>query len=216
MKITCISDTHNKHGQIPLRYLAGGDMIIHSGDMTGTGTRQGVIAFLNWFSALPYTYKILIAGNHDWYFERAPIDDIEDLLSKYPDVSYLNDSGIEVEGFKIWGSPVQPWFCNWAFNRKGEVIQPHWDMIPLDTNILITHGPIYGYLDLTLEGDVTGCPRLLNKVKELNDLRLHVCGHIHEAYGRYIYSDKTEFVNASVVDRLEIIKNTPIEIIIVK
>jgi predicted phosphodiesterase len=216
MKITCISDTHNQHNNIPSKYLAGGDCIIHSGDMTGRGSRVEVETFLAWYNELPYTHKILIAGNHDFFFEEAPEYEIEAVLAKYPNITYLNDSGVEIEGLKIWGSPVQPWFYSWAFNRKGTDICQHWDMIPLDTDILITHGPAKGYLDLTLHGDVTGCPYLLEKISELTNLKLFVHGHIHEAYGRVDFPDGGVFLNASVLNARYIMSNLPHEIEITK
>jgi hypothetical protein len=67
------------------------------------------------------------------------------LLAEYPTVIYLNDSGVEIDGLKFWGSPVQPYFHNWAFNRIGDDICKHWELIPLDTDILITHGPVKGF-----------------------------------------------------------------------
>jgi len=216
MKITCISDTHNQHNNIPSKYLTGGDCIIHSGDVSGRGSRVEVEAFLAWYNELPYTHKILIAGNHDFFFEEAPEYEIEAVLAKYPNITYLNDSGVEIEGLKIWGSPVQPWFYSWAFNRKGTDICPHWDMIPLDTDILITHGPAKGYLDLTLHGDVTGCPYLLEKISELTNLKLFVHGHIHEAYGRVDFPDGGVFLNASVLNARYVMSNLPHEIEITK
>lgn len=216
MKITCISDTHNQHNNIPSKYLTGGDCIIHSGDMTGRGTRTEVEEFLVWYNELPYTHKILIAGNHDFFFEQAPEYEIEAVLGKYPNIIYLNDNGVEIDGLKIWGSPVQPWFYNWAFNKKGTDICKHWDMIPLDTDILITHGPAKGYLDLTLHGDVTGCPYLLEKISEITNLKLFVHGHIHEAYGRVDFPDGGVFLNASVLNARYVMSNLPHEIEIVK
>jgi predicted phosphodiesterase len=216
MNITCISDTHNQHNNIPTKYLSGGDCIIHSGDVSGRGSRVEVEAFLAWYNELPYTHKILIAGNHDFFFEEAPEYEIEAVLAKYPNITYLNDSGVEIEGLKIWGSPVQPWFYSWAFNRKGTDICPHWDMIPLDTDILITHGPAKGYLDLTLHGDVTGCPYLLEKISELTNLKLFVHGHIHEAYGRVDFPDGGVFLNASVLNAKYVMSNLPHEIEITK
>ncbi len=216
MKITCISDTHNQHNNIPSKYLAGGDCIIHAGDVSGRGKRQEIEPFLEWYSELPYTHKILIAGNHDFFFEEAPEYEIEAVLEKYPNITYLNDSGIEIEGLKIWGSPVQPWFHSWAFNRKGTEICKHWDLIPLDTDILITHGPAKGYLDLTLHGDVTGCPYLLEKISEMTNLKLFVHGHIHEAYGRVDFPDGGVFLNASVLNARYVMSNLPHEIEITK
>lgn len=216
MNITCISDTHNQHNNIPSKYLTGGDCIIHAGDMSGRGTHAEIEEFLAWYNELPYTHKILIAGNHDFFFEEAPEYEIEAVLAKYPNIIYLNDSGIEIEGLKIWGSPVQPWFHNWAFNKKGTEICKHWDLIPLDTDILITHGPAKGYLDLTLHGDVTGCPYLLEKISEMTNLKLFVHGHIHEAYGRVDFPDGGVFLNASVLNARYVMSNLPHEIEITK
>jgi predicted phosphodiesterase len=216
MKITCISDTHNQHNNIPSKYLTGGDCIIHSGDVSGRGTHAEIEEFLAWYNELPYTHKILIAGNHDFFFERASESIIKATLDKYPNITYLNDSGVEIEGLKIWGSPVQPWFYDWAFNRRGTDICEHWDKIPLDTDILITHGPAKGYLDLTLHGDVTGCPYLLEKISELTNLKLFVHGHIHEAYGRVDFPDGGVFLNASVLNARYVMSNLPHEIEITK
>lgn len=212
MNITFISDTHNQHNNIPKEYLQGGDIIIHSGDMTSRGHEIEVKPFLDWFSELPYTHKILIAGNHDFFFERPDKKMITKLLSKYPNITYLNDSGVEIEGIKIWGSPVQPYFGGWAFNRVEEEIKEHWDLIPLDTNILITHGPIYGYLDMTLEGRLTGCRYLREMLPMLTQLKIHVCGHIHEAYGKYEFDGGQLFLNASVLNRSYSMQNKPIYI----
>ena len=214
MKILCISDTHGKHNQIPSRFIDNSDgsidMCIHSGDVSSRGYDYEIIQFINWYSNLPFKYKIFIAGNHDFYFEETKEEEIKKLLSNFPEIIYLNDSGVEIEGLKIWGSPVQPWFYDWAFNRTSETIGAHWDKIPLDTNILITHGPIRGYLDLTTRGESTGCPILMDKMGDLKDLKLHVCGHIHEAYGRFDVDGGPTLVNASVLDLQYRMNNNPI------
>lgn len=215
MKILCISDTHNKHNQIPLEYLDNKDgsidIIIHAGDMTSHGYKNEVIPFLNWYNDLNFKHKILIAGNHDFYFEKKESEkEIKDLFKNRPNIIYLNDSSVTIDGFNIWGSPVQPWFYDWAFNRKGEDINKHWDLIPNNTDILITHGPVKDYLDMTINGDITGCPYLLDRVNEINNIKLHVCGHIHEAYGKVHRSDGKIFVNASVLDENYIMRNKPI------
>jgi predicted phosphodiesterase len=212
MKVTLISDTHNQHKSIPSKYLQGGDCIIHAGDVSGRGTYNEIEDFMVWFNELPYTYKIMIAGNHDFFFERASKIIVDEILNKYPNIIYLNDSGIELEGIKFWGSPIQPWFYDWAFNRRGTDICQHWDMIPLDTDILICHGPAKGYLDLTTDGTSTGCPYLLDKISEMTNLKLFVHGHIHEAYGQIDFPDGGIFVNASLLDRRYNMVNLPIEI----
>jgi predicted phosphodiesterase len=213
MKITCISDTHNQHLHIPPDWLEGGDVLVHAGDISGRGSLREVEEFLAWFNELPYTHKIMIAGNHDFWFEKVSTFAVNEMLQeKYPNIVYLNDSGIEIDGFKFWGSPVQPWFYDWAFNRMGTDICRHWDMIPLDTDVLITHGPMKGFLDMTVRGVSTGCPYLLEKSAEMTNLKLFVCGHIHEAYGKFEFPDGGVFVNASILNFNYQVQNKPIVI----
>lgn len=211
MKITCISDTHNQHLHIPPDWLEGGDVLVHAGDISGRGSLKEVEEFLAWFNELPYTHKIMIAGNHDFWFEKMSTFAVNEMLAeKYPNITYLNDSGVEIDGVKFWGSPVQPWFYDWAFNRMGTDICRHWDMIPLDTDVLITHGPMKGFLDMTLRGVSTGCPYLLEKSAEMTNLKLFVCGHIHEAYGKFEFPDGGVFVNASTLNFNYQVQNKPI------
>ena len=203
MKIITISDTHSQHQGLK---LPEGDMIIHAGDVSGSGRTRDVESFLSWFSNLDYKYKIFIAGNHDWFFEKNTESEVEKHI---PDsVIYLNDSGVTIEGIKIWGSPVQPWFLNWAFNRIGKEIISHWDKIPVNTDILITHGPPNNILDKTTQGTITGCPYLLEKINKIKP-KYHIFGHVHEAYGK-VEKNGTTFINASVLDVQYRRTNTPI------
>lgn len=194
MKVTLISDTHGKHS--PLK-LPKGDLLIHAGDVSNIGRRVELYGFLDWFSKQKYTYKVFVAGNHDFFFEQAHPKMINQMIPS--NVIYLNDSGCEINGIKLWGSPITPWFNNWAFNReRGNDIKQHWDLIPGDTDILITHGPPFGILDMTIRGEHTGCEELLRKIERVKP-KLHVFGHIHEDYGQETKED-TIFVNASVLD----------------
>ncbi|MGH2622454.1 MAG: metallophosphoesterase family protein [Sphingobacterium sp.] len=203
MEIISISDTHGQHKALQ---LAGGDMIIHAGDVSGRGRPQEIADFLDWFSKLNFKHKIFIPGNHDFFFENSPSDVIDQFIPK--GVTYLNDSGIEIEGVKIWGSPITPWFFDWAFNRgRGEEIKKHWNLIPVDTDILVTHGPPLGILDRTVGGELTGCEDLLACVQQISP-EYHIFGHIHEGYGRLEY-DKTTFINASVLDESYNLVNSP-------
>ncbi len=206
MKITFISDTHGYHDQLN---LDRGDMLIHSGDVSKTGSENEVKEFLNWFSNLNFEYKIFIAGNHDFYFEKEEDSLIQKLIPK--DIHYLNDSGIQINGINIWGSPIQPWFFDWAFNRKrGEVIRRHWDMIPNGTDILITHGPPLGILDETIGGKNVGCKDLLEVVQKIKP-KIHSFGHIHESYG-ILDLDGVKYINASVLNIKYQLVNRPVEI----
>lgn len=194
MKIVAISDSHGQHSSLK---LPDGDLLLHAGDISSGGTRDQVLSFLDWFAQQDYEHKILIAGNHDFFFERASVQEIEELIPE--GIIYLDDSGVEIAGVKFWGSPVSPWFHNWAFNRnRGTEIKRHWDLIPEHTDVLITHGPPYGILDETVYRDVVGCEDLMLRVHQVNP-QFHVFGHIHEAYGQ-LTKDGTTFINASVLD----------------
>jgi Icc-related predicted phosphoesterase len=115
---------------------------------------------------------------------------------------------VQIEGCTIWGSAITPWFFNWAFNRKrGNDINKHWKLIPSDTQLLITHGPAYGILDAVENEKHVGCVDLLKKVKEVMP-KVHITGHIHEAYGRVKIGD-TLFINASVLNEAYQLVNTP-------
>lgn len=203
MKITTISDTHGLHHQIQ---LPGGDVLIHAGDVCNRGTTVEALDFMNWFSNQKYTYKIFIAGNHDFYFEKEPIAAIQSLLPE--NVFYLNDSGITIEGISFWGSPITPEFHNMAFNRKrGADIAKHWDLIPATIDVLITHGPAYGILDKTFQNWYVGCTDLLAKIEEIKP-QYHIFGHIHEGFG-LVEREGTSFINTSSVDFRYKMRKTP-------
>lgn len=223
-----MSDSHGRHDNIyvfksddaldkqeTLDNITGGvylpaeaDMIIHSGDMSMRGYEFEIEDFLKWYSKLPYKYKILISGNHDFLFENQRTI-AQELLAKYPDIIYLESSGVVIEGIKIYGEPRQPWFHDWAFNVfRGEDIKKYWDAIPDDVNILVTHGPPFGILDMCMNGDVVGCEDLLNRIKDLKELKLCQFGHIHEAAG-YEFKDGIHFVNASVLNLRYQLQNKP-------
>lgn len=206
MKLVLISDTHGAHKTVQ---VPEGDLLIHAGDLSKRGEEGEVKEFLDWFSKQPHTYKIFVAGNHDWLFERRSAEYITSLIPE--NIIYLNDSGIEINGVYIWGSPIQPTFYNWAFNRdRGKDIKRHWDLIPEHTDVLITHGPPYGILDKTIKGEQVGCQDLLNRVHQIKP-KLHVFGHIHEGYG--IHQNKqTSFVNTSILDQKYSCVNQPIVI----
>lgn len=200
-RIVCISDTHNCNEQVA---VPDGDLLIHAGDATIKGTDAETIEFIYWFSRLPHRHKIFVAGNHDWLFE---IDNrYATLLLADSKIKYLQDSSTVIAGLKIYGSPWQPRFFDWAFNlNRGPEMAERWAMIPEDIDILITHGPPNGILDLVPRkgwDENTGCEELRKRVEQiaaLGRLKLHVFGHIHCGYGTH-EEFGVKFVNASNCD----------------
>ncbi|WP_417514535.1 metallophosphatase domain-containing protein [Marinobacter sp.] len=198
MRIVCISDTHSKHEEI--NHIPYGDVLIHAGDSLGFGSLSNLEDFDKWLGTLPHPNKILIAGNHDTCFEDNP----EEARNLVKNAIYLEDSDVVIDGLKFWGSPWTPEFFDWAFNaRRGLQLFDKWQRIPLDTDVLITHGPPAGILDLvvTHRGEAqVGCNDLLRRIFELKNLKAHVFGHIHSGYGTEIRKSDREvrFVNASI------------------
>jgi Icc-related predicted phosphoesterase len=217
MIITLISDTHGKHNEIT-QDLPGGDLLLHSGDISSMGYQHEVQQFCKWFNNVEnYDHKIFIAGNHDWGFQNN-VEKIMEIVNSYKTVDYIQDETISVgddeKMVNIYGSPWQPEFYNWAFNlpKNGVELAAKWDAIPDNTDILITHGPAFGVLD-TVAGkmwDNLGCQLLTNKIKSIKP-KIHVCGHIHSGYGYYFDGD-THFINASVLNEAYQYTNKPITI----
>jgi Icc-related predicted phosphoesterase len=198
MKIISISDTHNKHREI--KHIPDGDVLVHAGDITNVG-EVGVLGdFADWMSQFPHK-KVIIAGNHDLAFTRSS----REYILKYFEekgIIYLEDSGVEIDGVRFWGSPFQPEFHNWAFNLpRGKALIEKWAMIPDDTSVLITHGPPYQILDKAPRGvfdyEHVGCKDLLERILELSKLKAHIFGHIHDCSG--IYEEfGVKFVNSAI------------------
>ena len=233
MRIVCISDTHSLHPMIE-HDLPEGDVLIHAGDCTNKGTKRDVEEFVHWYMNLKgFDTKIFIAGNHDFAFEehrfphhQGDYDWYYHLMNEenlsHSDVVYLEDSEFTIESpefkrpVKFWGSPWQPEFYNWAFNlpRMGDDLKRYWDMIPNDTDVLITHGPPHEARDFVTNwrqgGINVGCELLRVRVEEVKPL-LHVFGHIHCGYGAAYIKD-TLYVNAATCTEQYIPSNKPIVI----
>ena len=206
MRIILISDTHN---QLSSLQVPEGDILIHSGDATNNGSIAELSRFGSDLARLPHKNKLVIAGNHDWIWQKQP-SLAKSLLP--PGVTYLEDSGVIIDGVKFWGSPWQPEFCGWAFNLpRGEELKKRWAFIPDDTNVLITHGPPAGILDQVPDGEAAGCEELWKRICELKYLKLHTFGHLHHSYGMYNFNGTT-FVNASSCDERYNPVNKPVVI----
>lgn len=210
MKILTISDTHNlqKHLNIPNDI----DMIIHAGDFSHYEIQA--TKFLEWYSSLNIKYKILVSGNHDFYVKRIGYEAMKEECEKLG-IIYLENSGVEIKGLKIWGSPYSNIFGSYAFMLDDFELAEIWDEIPVDTNILITHGPAYNIGDRVNNSYGSdrhvGSRSLQNRILELPELKYHIFGHIHEGYGIYEYQNKFISINASMMNTNELYNvNEPI------
>lgn len=215
-RITFISDTHTKHDKVS-GFLTGGDILVHAGDLTGRGYITEIENFMKWYDNINnYDTKVFIAGNHDFGFQDEN-EKLRGLLTGYKTIDYLEDELMMVgedydNMIKIWGTPWQPEFHNWAYNLpRGEKLKEKWDMIPMNTDILITHGPPFGKLDyVPYDGVNVGCEELMKRVEEIKP-KIHVFGHIHEGYG-YVFDGNTHFINAAVLNGRYEFRNKPITV----
>jgi Icc-related predicted phosphoesterase len=214
IRISVISDTHTRHGLIPMEDLPGGDLLICAGDIMNSGyNKNDIHDFCTWFNSLKqYEDKVFIVGNHDRMFENHPVES-NMIVNNFGDIVYLQDDNYTMyfdgpngdtpeDNIHIYGSPWQPWFYDWAFNlpKNGPGLATKWEAIPDNTDILITHGPAFGTLD-TVAGrpwDHLGCELLAQRIEVIKP-KIHVCGHIHSGRG-YEFKDGTHFFNASVLD----------------
>lgn len=188
MKILHISDTHGKQRQFA--DMPAADVIVHSGDFTFAGSEDEAYDFMNWFCDLPYRHKVFIAGNHDACMYGA--DNIEGLPD---DVHYLCNSGVTIEGMKFYGVPM---FMEDCMDGSYENFI---NIIPSDTDILVTHQPPRGICDVADYGSGPvhhGGESLATRIAQMH-LKCHLFGHEHDASG-FQCINGTLYSNAAVLD----------------
>lgn len=203
-----ISDTHNKHSL--LKVPEGIDIVFHAGDMGSYKDPHmnvnGMLDSLAWYRSLPIKYKILIPGNHCTSIERNLIP-----AKEFEGITFLNHEYAEVAGLKIFGSGYTPAFHDWAFNVSRHKIGEYWKDIPEGLDVLLTHGPPQGIMDLTYSGGTDSRPEqvgdkaLLNRIKAVKP-RWNFFGHIHPESNCYnagimkVSGIETTFINAAVLN----------------
>lgn len=212
MIIDCVSDLH---GHLP--NLDGGDLLIIAGDLTAKDEPGDYLKFFAWIAKQKYRKKIVIAGNHDMLIQKGTVP-----MKAIADFEYLEDSGTEFEGLKIWGSPWTPWFsgvsskCK-AFMKKDYLLTKYWEKIPPETDILVTHCPPRGFLDYVGNDKNVGSKSLCDELdfRKENDYGplYHVFGHIHENGGMEIVDDVCLHANCSLVNRWYEPVNLPVRIV---
>jgi Icc-related predicted phosphoesterase len=199
MKIAAISDIHGTLPDIPPC-----DLLLIAGDICpirnhGEQYQANWLdtEFRRWLESLVQVRQVVgIAGNHDFVFQNEP-----GLVPRDLRWIYLQDELTVFEGLKIWGTPWQPWFHDWAFNGSPELLQQKWALMPDKLDVIVVHGPPRGYGDaVPRAGSVehTGCPHLLKRIEAIKP-RLVVYGHIHEGRGEWRLGD-TILANVTILD----------------
>jgi predicted phosphohydrolase len=189
LRLVLISDTHELHREVD---VPDGDILIHAGAFTMfSKNMKTVVDFNDWLGELPHRHKIVVPGNHEFFLEADP-------SSRFmlDNAVVLINEGTEIEGLRIWGSPVTPLYGG-AFGLSSATDRQRlYAQIPLDIDVLVSHGPPFSILDTApISGLHEGCRELLDAVMRVRP-KLHVFGHIHTAYGIF-QTEHTTFVNAS-------------------
>ena len=214
VKIVSISDFHGDLSGIDVPEC---DILLIAGDILPSTASPGnhkvrehsqwlSDVFAPWLDTVDARHIVGVAGNHDFIFQVH-----KDMVPKL-NWHYLENSSVEIDGIKIWGSPWTKHFHNWAFNSPMNIedsnafLNKLWGSIPLDTDVVLTHGPSHGVVDRVTQRfkqrNSLGDEELFNRIKVVQPI-LHVCGHIHSAHGIEVkrWGDRsTIFINASIVD----------------
>jgi Icc-related predicted phosphoesterase len=203
MKVLCVSDIHMKWIDTP-----PGDLLLVAGDFSFSGSRRELEWYEEWLTAQPQPWKVWISGNHEKGLDPA-FGGNEQLaydIAERTGTVYLHNQMFTIDGVNIWGVPEQPAFCNWAWNRmRGAELRAIWECVPEQTDILLTHGPPYGYGDLCPNGFRAGCKDMLWMLENRTKVPEYiVCGHIHLSNGEYEIKREdgkvVKVINAAICD----------------
>lgn len=183
-RIVATSDTHMGQPDVP-----AGDIFIHCGDLTHTGTIPQLTRAFAWIASLPHKHKLIVPGNHDFGLQQSP------RLFDGP-WTLLVDQLVEIEGLRIYGSPWTPTFQRWAFMKSETELAEVFARIPSGLDVLVTHGPPFGILDSNVFEHVCGSRALLWAVGRAKPA-VHIFGHIHEDGGQHNVTQHTTFYNVA-------------------
>lgn len=201
LRVVHISDTHMDHRQLK---MPEGDILVHTGDISGITSMKELIEVNNWFASMAGKYReiFFVPGNHDGQF--VDFHAAAMLLSR---ATVLFDKQVEFDGYKIYGSPWTLTFFDWWFMKDPDQMKEVWDKIPDDTNILLTHQPPYLLLDraeaFKEKGKIVnvGCKALREAcMTRLKRLQLNCFGHLHMDGGKTVENNGIVFSNGAVLN----------------
>lgn len=201
MKVVCIADLQGQCKSIPMDIFPKGDMLLIAGDLASWGTLKELEEVNEWLATVPYEHKVIVAGNHD----QAMRDRGKEVFTN---AIYLKDELVEIDGIKIWGSPINEmnqyrltsdWaFCDPEYQKEAS------EKIPEGLDILLTHGCPFGTLDFSMRGRTNVGSRDLADAVERAKPKYHVFGHIHEAHGK-IKKGETTYFNSAIMNEWNVL-----------
>lgn len=209
LNIWHISDCHGHH--MMLKVPPGIDVVVHSGDESNFNDFRNTnetLDFIEWFASLEIKTKIMIAGNHSYAIFNKLVRRKE--IEK-KDIIYLENETKVIDGIKYFGTPYTPTFNDWVFMKDRAKMFKIWDLVEKDTDIIISHGPPKGILDVSINTngtyDLCGDSNFKTRIMKRDfEPKLVLFGHIHNCgvvvnQGILQLSGyKTLFSNGSIVE----------------
>lgn len=176
-KITIVSDIHSSKFLLDSLKKHKGDMLIVAGDLTNLGKKYELEYALDIINNLKFKYKIVVFGNHDGIWNDVNFKEI------YTDIIFLENEIIEIDGLKIYGTPFSKRFKNWSYYYE-TLDERRLLTVPLESvDIIVSHEPpsdkCLSYIPYF---GCAGNPDLRRYIDN-NNVKLCVCGHIHECGG---------------------------------
>lgn len=177
MRILAFSDLHRNHRAAMRIVAAAGeaDVVVGAGDFATHGV--GVADTIDILKAIERPV-ILVPGNHE------SLEDLAAACRDWPHAHILHGGGRVIDGVPFFGvgyeaprSSLDAW--NMALSEEGAAHMLHDCGVG---GVLVTHAPPYGVADVQRDGSHAGA-RAFRRLLEKRPQRLHLCGHIHHAWG---------------------------------
>ena len=208
MKIVAISDLHGNLPtieEVAIIYCIAGDIMPLNIQSNDRKCRKWLKEeFIPWANNLPCSHVVLIAGNHDFVFQRMEKEAI-DAIFEDSKVIYLENSGVQLEGLNIFGTPWCHQFGHWAFMTDDDSLVELFNDIPENVDILLTHDAPYGTSDILFQntawniGEHIGCVPLRDAIIEKKP-KIVLHGHLHSTNHKKEVLVESDVYNVSLLD----------------
>ena len=209
MKIVAISDLHGLFPEMPKDPW---DILCICGDIVPVRAQSNIPQciswikkeFIPWCESLPCEDVLLVAGNHDFVFEKTMHHELIQLFAGTK-IHYLENDPVEIMGKKFYGTPYCHQFGNWAFMRSDDNLESIFENIPEKVDILLTHDAPWGTSDICMENvewnkhEHIGSVPLRDAILEKKP-RVVLHGHLHSTDHNVELMQDIEVYNVSVVN----------------
>jgi len=187
VKILAFSDLHLARARAAdlVAASAAADLVIGAGDFCNM--REGLDHAMQMLSGMAAP-MVVVPGNAESADELA--------TTALPNMTVLHGTGVEIDGLRLfglgYGIPATP-FGEWSCDLSETLAEQMLDACT-ETDILITHSPPKGLVDLTSGGLSVGSTAIRAAIERIQP-QLALCGHIHDSWGQRGMIGNSEVVN---------------------